>query len=404
MNKNGYILLYNPISNEGHLDSWHVLFIELVSKSGFGVIAVCNDPEGLRLKLKHKGIYESDHLVVLDATDRTTGPHSLLKKFWHRGNALYGRLMFRQRKTSLDPVLFFDRVNQLIDRYTGQIRLVFNMYVDAYPSDPQYWKNLSFLNSLPWVGLCITPGAHPSEGYYALQTYKGTCLLDEAICKTYQQEMPGRIFEFLPDITEIALPKQRSALANEILSFAAGRKIVFMGGSIGKQKNLARWYDLIGHCDQSQWFFVQMGRINTNNLTLEDESALKKIQDNPLENLFTYPEYVKDERVFNEIISISDVIFAVYRDFARSSNMLSKAAYFEKPILVAENCLMGQRVRRYKIGLEVDPNDSTSMYRGLKSLLNLDGIKDNFHHYRVDFNALAVQNKLSEFIHASLKS
>lgn len=404
MNKNGYILLYNPISNEGHLDSWHVLFIDLVSKSGFGVIAVCNDPEGLRLKLKHKGIYESEYLVVLDATDRTTGPHSILKKFWHRCHALYGRLMFRQRKTSLDPALFFDRVNQLIDRYTGQIRLVFNMYVDAYPSDPQYWKNLSFLNSLPWVGLCITPSAHPSEGYYSLHTYKGTCLLDEAICKTYQQEMPGRMFEFLPDITETALPEQRSALANDILSFAAGRKIVFMGGSIGKQKNLVHWYDLIGLCDQSQWFFVQMGRINTNNLTLDDESALKKIQCNPPENLFTYPEYVKDERIFNEIISISDVIFAVYRDFARSSNMLSKAAYFEKPILVAENCLMGQRVSHYKIGLAVDADETSSIYSGLISLLELDSIKDNFAAYRNDFSEVVVQNKLSAFIHQSLQN
>ncbi len=404
MNKNGYILLYNPISNEGHLDSWHVLFIDLLSKSGFGVIAVCNDTEGLRVKLKHKGIHESDHVIVLDAMDRTTGLHSMPKKLWNRCHALYSRLMFRQRKTSLDPTLFFDRVNQLIGRYSGQIRLVFNMYIDAYPSDPQYWKNLNFFNSLPWVGLCITPDAHPSAGYYSLHTYKGTCLLDEAICKTYQQEMPERIFEFIPDITEIALPEKRSSLAKEILSLAAGRKIVFMGGSIGKQKNLARWYGLIGLCDQSEWFFVQMGRINVNNLTREDESALKKIQGNPPENLFIYPEYVKDERLFNQIISISDVIFAVYRDFSRSSNMLSKAAYFEKPILVAENCLMGQRVRRYQIGLEVNPNDSSSIYRGLTSLLNSDEIKDNFHHYRVDFNELVVQKKLSAFIYASLKS
>jgi len=107
-----------------------------------------------------------------------------------------------------------------------------------------------------------------------------------------------------------------------------------MGGSIGKQKNLARWYDLIDLCDQSQWFFIQIGRINKNNLTLEDEIALKKVLEHPPENLFIYPDYVKDERVFNEIISISDVIFAVYRDFARSSNMLSKSAYFENQYLL----------------------------------------------------------------------
>jgi hypothetical protein len=404
MNKNGYILLYNPISNEGHLDSWHVLFIELILRAGFGVIAVCNDPNGLRLKLNHKGIQESDRLTVLDATDRATVPKSILNMLWNRFNTLYSRLIFRQRKTSLDPTLFFDRVNQLINIYSGQIRLVFNMYVDAYPSDAQYWINLRLSENLPWVGLCITPSAHPVEGYYSLSAYKGTCLLDEEISNAFQQEMPSRVFEFLPDITETTLPEEQSTLANEILKLAAGRKIVFMGGSIGKQKNLARWYDLIDLCDQTQWFFVQMGRININNLTLEDKVALKKVQDHLPENLFIYPDYVKDERVFNEIISISDVIFAVYRDFARSSNMLSKSAYFEKPILVAKNCLMGQRVSHYKIGLTVDANETSSIYRGLISIAGIGDIKDNFAGYRNDFNEIAVQNKLSTFIYASLKN
>jgi hypothetical protein len=404
MNKNGYILLYNPISNEGHLDSWHVLFIDLILKSGFGVIAVSDDPEGLRLKLKHKGIHESENLIVLDALDRGAGAQSMPSKLWNKCNVLFNRLMFRKRKTSLDPTLFFDRVNQLSDMYPGQIRLVFNMYVDAYPSEPQYWKNLNFLNSLPWVGLCITPSAHPTEGYYSQGSYKGTCLLDEDVCKRFQQEMPKRIFEFLPDITETTLPKQRSPLANEILALAAGRKIVFMGGSIGKQKNLARWYALIEMCNQEQWFFIQMGRINKNNLTPEDQIALANVQKNLPENLFIYPEYVKDEREFNEIISISDVIFAVYRDFARSSNMLSKSAYFEKPILVAENCLMGQRVSHYKIGLAVDADETSSIYSGLISLLEHDGIKDNFAAYRNDFSEVAVQNKLSTFIDKSLQS
>ena len=216
--------------------------------------------------------------------------------------------------------------------------------------------------------------------------------------------MSARVFEFLPDITETTLPEQRSTLGNEILKLAMGRKIVFMGGSIGKQKNLARWYDLISMCDQKQWFFVQMGRINKNNLTPEDENSLKKVQENQPENLFIYPEYVNDERVFNEIISISDVIFAVYRDFARSSNMLSKSAYFEKPILVAENCLMGERVSHYKIGLTVDANDAANIYRGLISITEPQNIKRNFTVYRDDFNDLTVQNKLSKFIHASLKS
>jgi hypothetical protein len=183
-------------------------------------------------------------------------------------------------------------------------------------------------------------------------------------------------------------------LAKQILERAANRKIVFMGGSIGKQKNLARWFELIALANPKDWFFVQIGRLNHNNLLPEDQLALANIVKHPPKNLWIQPEYLADERQFNEIIALSSVIFAVYRDFARSSNMLSKAAYFEKPILVANGQLMGKRVEHYQIGLAVDQDSASSMYRGLLALDSIENIKDNFGLYRQDFNEAAMQAKL----------
>lgn len=404
MNNNGYILLYNPISNEGHLDSWHVLFIDLLLKSGFGIIAVSSDPEGLRSKLVLKGVEKSDQLILLDALDQSIKTPSVICLLWRKLNAFWNKLRFRQRKTSLDPMAFFKRVNQIIDKYPEKISLIFNMYVDAYPASAKYWKSLKLKNNLPWMGLCITPSGHPTEGYYTLNSYKGTCLLDEILTNQYQQEMPNRLFDYLPDITETGLLDQQHSLTKEILTLASGRKIVFMGGSIGKQKNLARWYELIELSDKNQWFFVQIGRINKNNLTSEDEIALEKNLKKSPENLFTFSDYIKDERVFNQIISISHAIFAVYRDFGRSSNMLSKSAYFEKPILVSKNCLMGELVNQYKIGLAVNSNDSAEIYNGLLLLDKIDSIKLNFANYRKNFSEFVMQNKLSQFISAGIKS
>jgi hypothetical protein len=115
-----------------------------------------------------------------------------------------------------------------------------------------------------------------------------------------------------------------------------------------------------------------------------------------------YPDYLADEREFNEIISVADVIFAVYRDFRRSSNMLSKAAYFEKPILVSDAHLMGERVRRYKIGVEVKEDDAASIYAGL-NLLNANPVaSQNFEAYRQDFNVHNASQRLSSSIRATL--
>jgi hypothetical protein len=272
------------------------------------------------------------------------------------------------------------------------------MYIDAYPTDQKTWANFALVQDASWFGLCITPSPLPTAGYYSVPSYRGTCFLDEAVCAAYQQQMPERVFEYLPDIADTNLPGQVTPLAKQILERAANRKIVFMGGSIGKQKNLARWFELIALANPKDWFFVQIGRLNHNNLLPEDQQALASIVKHPPENLWIQPEYLADERQFNEIIALSSVIFAVYRDFARSSNMLSKAAYFEKPVLVAAGQLMGKRVEHYQIGLAVDQDSAPSMYQGLLALDSIENIKDNFGLYRQDFNEAAMQTKLQAIL------
>ena len=71
MKARGFIVLDNPISNEGHLDSWHVLFIDLLLRDGWKVIALSADPAGLTGKLQAKGLESGANLIVerFDAID-----------------------------------------------------------------------------------------------------------------------------------------------------------------------------------------------------------------------------------------------------------------------------------------------------------------------------------------------
>lgn len=431
-----YVVLYNPISNEGHLDSWHVLFIRLLRQAGQAVIALSPDPVSLIQKLQAQGLEQTEVLVVLGTASMpsdtlpVTSPLSAARTAWLRwqalnDKALYQRTwyrapvkaldrllntahsLYRQARhqrvqatiaTTLDPKQFCDQVNQVLRQYSGQVEAVLNMYVDAYPTDQNTWASFALWQDTPWFGLCISPSPLPTAGYYSVPSYRGTCFLDEAVCAAYRQHLPARAFEYLPDIADSSLPEQVSPLAAQILKRAANRKIVFMGGSIGKQKNLARWFELIALANPKDWFFVQIGRLNHNNLLPEDQLALARIVKHPPENLWIQPEYLADERQFNEIISVSTVIFAVYRDFARSSNMLSKAAYFEKPLLVAAGQLMGKRVEHYKIGLAVAQDSASSMYEGLLTLDGIENIKDNFGLYRQDFNEAAMQAKLGTIL------
>lgn len=464
MKEKNFIVLYNPISNEGHLDSWHILFTILLIRSEYGVVAITSDPEGLRDKLASKGYVPNETLRIVgkqgqeSAKPETSEKSRLTEKLrqaWLKWNAYCDEAQYQQhwrlvqvkkqplaylglrfqfsflkrlaqltqflhglyKKTkqhqpssvaaasqSLNPEDYLEQVNAELTRQPGQIQAVLNMYIDAYPPTADVWKSFRFKESTPWGALCITPTERPEQGYYQAPDYKGTLLLDEKIAARYREELPQFIFEYLPDVADTALPTQSGRLAHELRVLAGSRKIVFMGGSIGKQKNLSRWLELIALADPEQWFFVQIGRINKNNLTLEDEQALGQVLASPPENLYIQPTYLADERSFNEIISISDVIFAVYRDFGRSSNMLSKAAYFEKPILVANHCLMGDLVEQYSIGFSVPQGDTLAMYQALCNLSKIEHLKAHFQSYRNDFNEEIMQQKLDDFLQRSISN
>ena len=149
--------------------------------------------------------------------------------------------------------------------------------------------------------------------------------------------------------------------------------------------------------DPAQWYFVQVGRISHTNLLPEDTQALARIQQQSPENLYVHADYLPDETSFNAIIAAADVIFAVYRDFYRSSNMLSKAAYFEKPILVADQCLMGDRVTQYEIGMAVPSDSLERIQLGLIAAVQLTELPAKFARYRADFNRAEFSRCLTNF-------
>jgi len=298
----------------------------------------------------------------------------------------------------LDPAEFAARVSAALRRSPWKPDLVFNMYMDMYRSSSISWNKFAAINKWPWAGIRFVPAGLPQEGYYRLSSLKGMCFLDDDVRSAYREARPDKVFGYLPDITETALPDQPGALAQEIRHRASGRKIVFLGGSIGGQKNLARWYEVVALADPSKWYFVQIGEVHRGTLTAADVAALDKNLVCPPENLFIKSEYLPDERAFNDIIRTADVIYAVYRDFRISSNMLGKAAAFEKPILVADNYLMGARVRAYRIGRGAPQEDAEQIHRALLSLTTSAPSASCFKHYRDDFGSKALAVNLGRFI------
>ncbi len=401
------VLIYNPISGHGHLDSWNALFVSILIEAGWSVCAATPNAPDLIARLSKKGLADSPNLQILKwEMPRRTFAERIASRLLRLLKSFYSQQV---EESYHDPRFlrvdeFYDRLRYLRKQCKWKVALMFNMYMDMYPIRSEDWDVFLKSNDLPWSGIRFVPTAGAEEGYYQLPSLAGMCFLDQRICDDYQRLLPLKSFEYLPDITDNTLPAQPTELLSEIMRKAGMRKIVFLGGTLGGSKNLECWYQLIARMDPTQWYFVQIGELFEDTLTDKDLCELNKIKACCPENLFIKQMYLPDEAQFNEIINCSDVIFAVYRNFSISSNMLGKAAAFNKPILVAHGRLMGERVLQYGIGKTVAENDVLGMEMALSDLVHTHPLRhDNFEAYRLDFGVIALQHRLCQFLAACTK-
>lgn len=452
------ILVYNPISGHGHLDSWLAIFVALLLKRGWHVLVLTPDVRALSTRLRQGGQSGAEGLQLLDWNPIEAG----LSGLWQRWNAfgdpyykrwrnktavpdasptlserlfratvpflfrvshiLYGRLMFlkesRHRDPArragmssddperhlIDPAELAHRTRRALKKARWKPAIAFNMYMDMYRTSESAWGYFGEVNKLTWAGIRFVPPTMPREGWYALFAWRGMCLLDEDICRAYAAALPEKLFEYLPDVADSVLPDPHCPLVREIRRRAGSRTVVFLGGSIGGQKNLENWFRLIATADPARWFFAQVGEIHRSTLTAGDIAALDHALASPPENLLLHAEYLKDDHVFNAVIAVSDIVFAVYRDFRISSNMLGKAAYFRKPVLVSERYLMGSRVLEYGIGHAVAEDDVIAMRDALEALVRNPIPEENFSSYCADFSEERLAQRIDQFLRLCLRS
>lgn len=421
------VMIYNPLTGHGHLDSWNALFVAFLLERGWRVVSLSPGDADLRLRLAQKGLLSHPHLYIgeWDHPQRSFGERvrgrikrttelfvKNISGLWQKSPSAERECDATNNETVSDPeagylipMEFAQRVRSVSKEAPWHPDFVFNMYMDLYRTDTASWQRFEAIQKISWAGIRFVPtdinGTAPKEAYYDLRSLRGMCFLDEEICARYRQQRPQQSFGYLPDITETALPETPSQLVAEIQALARGRLIVFMGGTIGSNKNLDRWAQVIKLANPEKWFFVQIGEVHVNNLTAEDRIAFEELQHNPKEHFFMLTEYLPDERVFNEVITASDILFAVYRNFTISSNMPGKAAAFNKPILVASGHLMGRRVEEYSIGRLVSEERPDLMLAQLERLADAPPSPESFAAYRHDFSHAALCDNFFEFLEKS---
>ena len=264
--------------------------------------------------------------------------------------------------------------------YSGvQPSLVFIPYLDqalypAYNRFPLIKKSLfDRIVRFAWTGLFFHPkfNLYPlSEGIFRYKSCHSLALLDSRETDRINQSLPDKKAVLLPDFADLEIHSSPPPFINDILARAAGRPIVALAGVLARRKGIITMADIAQLAKPDDFYFVACGKLQDDDFSVAELNRLKALNQNPSRNLLITDEFLPTEADFNALIQASAIVFLGYQDFPHSSNVMTKAAHFQKPVLCMESSYMGYLTKKHNLGLtfpELDPAAGLQALMQLKS-------------------------------------
>ena len=280
--------------------------------------------------------------------------------------------------------------------------LVLFLYLDMMSESREGCRWLEGHLGTPWGGILFHPRVTDSmqsaavERYFLCSNARGAVFLNPALVPVYRRILPKLFFEGVPDVTESAMLPGSFEMARELQARARGRSIVLQFGSLGPHKGIMDLLDVVRVADSRHYFFAIVGEIFWDSYAAEEAQKLRAFFSSPPENCYLHLGYLDDERQLNSLIHAADVLYSVYRgEFRDSSNTLTKAAVFEKPVVVSDQYLVGERVRKFRLGAAVESGDIKSILAGLESVRLRPKAEFGFAAFRQDHSIEALKSALS---------
>lgn len=241
---------------------------------------------------------------------------------------------------------------------------------DLLPTVSPVWL-LDRLMPYKWCGLFVQ-STQPVYKWYmpdirpALRSHNclGIGVLNEysiEALKPFRQEI-----QLFPDFADLSVADETYPVLHQLRKQAAGRKIISMLGSINARKGTELLLRTIPLLPEKDYFFLIAGKPS---LSREETEQLQAFEATHTNCLFIL-EKIPDEGCFNALVTESSLIFAAYRQFSGSSNLLTKAAAFSKPVVVTKGFCMGKRVETYGTGIAIPENDTEACRTAIIRLCN----------------------------------
>ncbi len=158
------------------------------------------------------------------------------------------------------------------------------------------------------------------------------------------------------------------------------KKIILFFGTIRENKGLEILLDAMKHL-KSEYFLLitgERGGVSEKPAGYYKELIIK----NDLVNAVKWVEkYITNEEAANVFKVVDAVILPYKKSFHAQSGVLNLAINYEKPCVVSDVGGIGETVRRYELGIVVEPENVDALKHGIKTLFE-EKKEFNFEKYK----------------------
>lgn len=362
------VLLDNE--TEGHHLAFMTIFAETLVKLQYNVVVFYPYPDLVKANLlpvlNHEETNRIEFIKYKEPErefkiwSKIDGLLNVLYK-WKYVNRIIKSYEF-EKKTKVD-VVFFAWLDSYLTNYLHPIvlNLFFNFKWSGlyfHPKHMRYSEDLWSLNpSLSDVDICLSSS-----------NCIGLAIHDEGIISHYSNRIKNNVVLF-SEIADDTVPDTNCSIANHIKLKANGRIVIGMVG-LEYHKGTSTLYRLSQIAPSNDFYFVFIGKQRLETYSETDKINLEKFYNTTHENIFFSFNPLREGAEYNAVFSVLDIPYLVYNNFASTSNRLTKASIFEKPVIASNRFCIADDVIRYGLGEVVEENNAEASLLGIIKIKN----------------------------------
>lgn len=250
-------------------------------------------------------------------------------------------------------------------KLNAEVDFAFFSPIDPFIRESVHLFLLDFVFQYKWSGIYFNPKPYrlkqlklnvdpkflEPDYLFRSQNCVGVCVLDRFITEPLKSRVYKKIVVF-PEISNVSIQKKESVFSKQIKEMAKSRVVV---GLLGVEQNegITALIRLIKKVDTDKYFFVFAGKLDFSAMDFVQREEVELFMNQHAPNILFILQPLNDEEI-NQIYKEIDISYLYFYNYVSSNHLLTKAAYYQKPVLANKDFCVGDTVKKFKIGLSVN--------------------------------------------------